>query len=244
MIEARGIGRRFARADGSTLRALDEVTLLARPGEVTALLGPNGSGKSTFFRVAAGLLKPHAGTLRVAGHDVTREPLRARAALGLLPEEPGLPRRLHARWHLSLHGTLHGLPPDRLRDRAARLIQELGLAGDATRPCGELSRGTRLRVALARALLHEPAVLLLDEPTAALDIEGAAALRARLAALAREGRTVLIATHNAHEAETLCACVHVLRGGRVIASGSPESLRRVTKTGSLEEAYLAMQGVS
>jgi sodium transport system ATP-binding protein len=244
MIEAIGVGVVFTGRKGPGIRALCDVTLAARPGEVTGLLGPNGAGKSTFFRAAAGLVPCDAGRLRVAGHDLAAQPLRARASLGLLTEEPALPRRSSPLWHLTLHGALHGMSAARARERARHLLAEFDLEAAASRPCGTLSRGNRLRVALARALLHEPPVLLLDEPGATLDMEAAASLRRRLAGLAQEGRTVLMATHSAHEAEAICACVHLLRGGRVLASGSPAELRRRTGAASLEQACLSLLGAA
>jgi ABC-type multidrug transport system ATPase subunit len=240
MIEAIGVGVIFSGEGRAPVAALRGVTLGAARGEITGLLGPNGAGKSTFFRTAAGLLPCAEGRLRVAGHDVARDPQRVRASLGLLTEEPGLPRRSHPLWHLVLHGALRGMTASRARERALRLLAEFGLMLEAERPCGELSRGSRLRVALARALMHDPPVLLLDEPTATLDMAAAAALRRRLAGLARDGRTVLLATHNPHEAEALCSLVHLMREGRILASGSPGELRRRTGASTLEQACLAL----
>ncbi len=240
MIEALGLSRTFLEPHGA-VAALREVSLTARAGEITGLLGPNGAGKTTLFRVLSGLLRADAGSARIHGHDVRADPLAARRSLGLVTEEPGLPDRLTPEWHVALHGALRGLAWKEARDRSRALLGEMGLGDAMRRRCARLSRGERLRVSLARALIGRPAVLLLDEPTSALDIEAAAELRARMKRFASEGAAILLATHNPHEAEDLCAVVHVLRQGATLAHGAPEDLRRCTGTSSLEKAYLALQ---
>jgi len=244
VIEALGVSRTFREAHAPPLAALRDVTLSAPAGEITGILGPNGAGKTTLFRVLCGLLRADAGTARIHGHDVRDDPLAARRSLGLVTEEPGLPDRLTPTWHVALHGALRGLAWTDARAQSRALLQEMGLGGAMQRRCARLSRGERLRVSLARALIGGPAALLLDEPTSALDIEAAAELRARLRLMASAGTAILLATHNPHEAEDLCAVVHVLRKGAVLARGTPDELRRRTGAPSLERAYLALQAAA
>ncbi|HKY32531.1 MAG TPA: ABC transporter ATP-binding protein [Candidatus Polarisedimenticolia bacterium] len=241
MIEAIEVIRRFEPRRAAPVLVLDRVSVACRAGEVTALLGPNGAGKTTLFRVLAGLLRCHGGRARILGHDVAAAREEAARRTGLLTEEPALPERLTPRWHVRFHVALREPGWAEAGPKADRLLARLGLSAEADRPCGVLSRGTRRKVALARALAGEPPALLLDEPTASLDIESSLSIRAEIASLAREGRAVLMATHDAHEAESLADRVVVLRGGRVLADGPPGELMARTGRSSLQEAYLALQ---
>ena len=248
MIEIEGLSRTFG-APGGPVRALDRVSFRAERGTVTGLLGPNGAGKTTLLRVVAGILRPTAGRVQVEGFDVASHPVQVRARLGLLTEEPGLPDRLTPLWHVSLHASLRGFPRREAVERAGSILSEMGLDGSLRRRLGSLSRGSKLKVALARALLHDPAVLLLDEPTAGLDIETAAWLRERIARRAARGRTILIATNNPNEAQRLCGHLVLLRSGRLLFAGDSEAFRGKGRPSagagpgplpSVEEAYLAI----
>jgi len=246
MIETEDLHRRFGRGRSAGVAALDGVTLLVLPERVTGLLGPNGSGKTTLLRILAGILRADGGRAWIAGCDLAARPGRARACLGFLTQEPALTAGSTPLRHVALHVSLHGFPRGAALERARRALDRTGVGGSSGSPIGTLSRGVRARVALARAIAHDPRVLLLDEPTAGLDMEAASRVRGLLAALAREGRTVLLSTHDPREAEALCHDAVVLRAGRVLASATPAGIRSLaSRPGaphpSLEEAYRLLQ---
>lgn len=216
-IETRDLTRRF---DGLT--AVDGLTISVEQGEIVGLLGPNGAGKTTTIRMLAALIPPSSGTARVAGHRLGEEDDGVRRSVGILTETPGLYDRLSARRNLELHARLQGVP-----DGAAavgRYLALLGLADRADDLAGTFSKGMRQKLALARALLHEPEILLLDEPTAGLDPHVARVVRDSIASLRKEGRTILLSTHNLEEAERLCDRVAMIQG-RLVAFDRPAALR-------------------
>jgi ABC-2 type transport system ATP-binding protein len=220
MIETRGLTKRF----GSFL-AVDGVNLTVQPGEVLALLGPNGAGKTTTVRMLTSILKPTAGWARVAGHDVAKDPAGVRASVGVLTEHHGLYFRMRAGEYLDFFGELYGLPRAVRRDRAAQLLEQLGMREAAGRRLGEYSKGMRQKLALIRALLHDPPVLLLDEPTSAMDPQSAKLVRDAIAQLRSEKRAIILCTHNLPEAELLADQIAVIRRGRIITQGSPAHLK-------------------
>ena len=217
-IETDGLTRRF----GARV-AVDDLSLRIAPGEVYALLGPNGAGKTTAVRLLCGLLAPTAGAARVLGHDVASEGAAVRACVGLLTEAPGLYDRLSPRRTLAFFAELQQVP--RARQAVDRYLALLGLEAWADAPAATLSKGTKQKVALARALLHEPRVLFLDEPTAGLDVPTQRLVRDLIARLRGEGRTVVLTTHNLDEAERLADRVGLL-SARLVAEGTPAELRR------------------
>ncbi len=224
MIEVERLCRRLGTARGAGVVALDGVTFTARAGEVTALFGPNGSGKTTLLRVLAGILRADTGLARVAGYDIGAKPIAARAGLGLLTQDPALPDRLTPLWHVALHASLRGAIRRTALEQARRALRLVGAAAHAGTPIGTLSRGWKSRIALARAIVHEPRVLLLDEPTSGLDIVAAAAVRGLIASRAGAGRTVLLSTHDPGEVVSLCRRVVILSEGRVVAHGAPADI--------------------
>ena len=220
MIETRGLTKRF----GSFL-AVDGVNLTVQPGEVLALLGPNGAGKTTTVRMLTSILKPTAGWARVAGHDVAKDPAGVRASVGVLTEHHGLYYRMRAEEYLDFFGELYGLPRAVRRDRATQLLEQLGMREAVGRRLGEYSKGMRQKLALIRALLHDPPVLLLDEPTSAMDPQSAKLVRDAIAQLRSEKRAIILCTHNLTEAELLADQIAVIRRGRIITQGSPAHLK-------------------
>jgi ABC-2 type transport system ATP-binding protein len=204
---------------------LRDVSLEIAPGEIVGLLGPNGAGKSTLFAILAGLLRPDAGTFLLDGEPIAPGARVFRARAGIVFQEPGLDGKLSAEENLRLSAALHRVPPDVARRRVARLLAEAGLAGRAREPVERLSGGMRRRLELARALVHAPSLLVMDEPTNGLD---AAAFRAwweAIAALRRaEGTTVVVTTHRPDEAER-CDRLAVLAGGTLVACDTPDALR-------------------
>ncbi len=207
------------------VRALVEVTLPVPAGSVCALVGPNGSGKSTVLKLAAGLLEPTTGTVTVAGRPAGSTV--ARAALGYLPESPEYPAWLGVREFLEYCGQLSGLGGPGLRAAVAAQLDRHGLTGLAERGAGSLSKGQRQRLGLAQALLHDPAVLLLDEPADGLDPLGVADFGALLGRLRAAGKTVLLSSHFLPQIESLCDQVFLLRDGRVLWSGPPGATGRL-----------------
>ncbi len=237
MIEARGLSKAFA---GRT--AVQEVSFVAPDGAITGLVGPNGAGKTTTLRMIAGLLRPDGGAALVDGHDVQRRRPEAAARLGVLAETHGLYARLTPREHLEYFGRLRSLPEESLDRRIDEVVGALDMASLAGRRTLGFSRGERLKVALACALLHDPRNLLLDEPTAGLDVPATRALRALLRRMRDEGRCLVLSSHVMQEVEGLCDQVVIVQGGRVAASGSPDDLRRATGRAGLEEAFVEVVG--
>jgi ABC-2 type transport system ATP-binding protein len=209
-----------------SFRAVDSVDLTVLPGEVVALLGPNGAGKTTSIRMLSSLLAPSSGTARVAGFDVRQDPSQVRARVGLLTEHHGLYTRMRSDEYLEFFGGAYRLSSAQLRERSDRLLGQFGLADDRRRRLGEYSKGMRQKLAFVRALLHDPPVLLLDEPTSAMDPSSAFLVRGFIGQLRQEARAIIVCTHNLKEAEMLSDRIAIIRGGRVIATGTATSLKQ------------------
>jgi ABC-2 type transport system ATP-binding protein len=220
MIETQGLCKRFA-----DFTAVDEVSLNVGKGEVLALLGPNGAGKTTTVRMLASVLRPSAGWARVAGFDVVERPADVRAAVGVLTENHGLYNRMPADDYLEFYGQIYGMSAEGRRRRKDELLEHFGLDKHRHRPVGEFSKGMRQKLALARSLLHDPPVLLLDEPTSAMDPESARLVRDAIHDLRSHERTLIICTHNLPEAEELADQIAIIRQGRIIAQGTPDELK-------------------
>jgi sodium transport system ATP-binding protein len=224
--------------DFAGARVVDGLSLSVNAGEVVGLLGPNGAGKTTTLRMLAGLLAPTAGRASVCGHDPAKEPLRARAGLGFLTASTGLYERLTGREILATFGALHAMPPDAIRARIDALAQELSLTPFLDARCGTLSSGQRQRISIARAVLHDPLVYVLDEPTAMLDPLASKAILELVSRVRAAGKAVLFSTHRMDEAEFLCDRIVFLRAGRAVADGSPAELLARSGQTSLTGAFL------
>jgi sodium transport system ATP-binding protein len=221
--------------------AVDGLSFSVARGEIYGLLGPNGAGKTTTLRVLAGLLAPSAGEARVAGLDVAADPLAVRRQLGFLTNTTGLYARLTGHELLVYFARLHGLAPGAAGARIAALSDALKLAPFIGRRCEALSTGERQRLSIARAMLHDPAVLIFDEPTAGLDVLASRFLRAFVSAERDRGKAVIFSTHYLAEAELLCDRIGLLHQGRLLAEGAPAGLRAAAGGApSLEEAFLRL----
>ena len=217
-VEAKGLTRVFG-AKPAVLR----VSFRVAWGEIFALLGPNGAGKTTTMRMLCGLLGPTEGTADVGGFDVVREPIKVREQLGLLPENPGLYESLSAERNLRFYGQVYGVPPAKLDQRIEETLRKLEIWDRRTDKVAKFSKGMRQKIAIARALLHEPRVLFLDEPTASLDPEASQIVRDFILDLKKEGGTIFLNTHNLYEAQRLCDHVGILNTN-LVAFGSPHDL--------------------
>jgi ABC-2 type transport system ATP-binding protein len=220
MIELTGLTKRF---DGFT--AVDEVTLTVAPGEILALLGPNGAGKTTTVRMLAAILRPTAGRARVAGYSVTEEPQEVRRRVGVLTEHPGLYLRMRGERYLDFFGRLMGLDGNERERRAKEWLARFGMAEAWDQRMGTYSKGMRQKMALVRAMLHDPPVLLLDEPTSAMDPHSAKMVRDAVLSLRHHRRAIVICTHNLPEAEALADRIAIIRRGKIIALGTPTELK-------------------
>jgi ABC-2 type transport system ATP-binding protein len=215
--------------DFGSVRAVDNLSLEVPSGAVFGFLGPNGAGKTTTMRLLLGLLEPTSGRASVLGFDTQTQADEIRCRTGVLLEHSGLYERLSAEDNLEFYGRIWRLPAGERRARIEELLSHLGLWEQRKKSVSTLSRGLRQKLAMARALLHRPLLVFLDEPTAGLDPIAAAAVRKDLATLAaREGVTVFVTTHNLAEAETLCDLVGVIRSGKLVAVGHPDELRRMS----------------
>ncbi|KUJ69268.1 hypothetical protein ACZ90_13070 [Streptomyces albus subsp. albus] len=224
-VQVEDLTRRFRTRKGTEVTALDGVSLCAAEGEVVGLLGPNGAGKTTLSRILTTLLLPSGGSARVDGLDVVREASAVRERIGLvLGGERGLYGRLTARQNLRYWGAMQGLTGSRCRGRADELLERLGLAERADDRVETYSRGMVQRIHLARALLREPRVLIMDEPTSGMDPHAAQGFRGLVEELRDSGSTVLLATHDMAEAQSLCSRVALIDHGRILRQGAPREL--------------------
>jgi sodium transport system ATP-binding protein len=223
--------------------AVNGVTFAARDGQVTGLLGPNGAGKTTTLRMLYGVMRPDGGTIEVDHIDATRHPRDAQARLGVLPDNVGLYPRLTAREQVHYYGELHGLDGAALEARTDELLKRLDLMHVADRRSAGYSHGERTKVAIARALVHEPQNVILDEPTNGLDVMSTRAVRAIIRRLKAEGRCVLFSSHVMQEVSALCDAIVVIASGRVVAHGTPDQLRVQAGYDNLEDAFVALAGV-
>ena len=237
MIEVTDIHKRFG-----AVQALAGVGFSAADGKATALLGPNGAGKTTLMRVLVGLLARERGTVSIDGVDPALDPRGARRNIGLLTDQFGLYERLSTREYLRYFGRINGMDSAAIARRTDQVTDLLGLEDILERPCRGFSQGQRIKVALARTLLHRPRNLLLDEPTRGLDVMSTRALRRALAALRAEGCCIILATHVMQEVTQLCDDVIVIAKGQTVAQGSPQDLCRRTGIASLEDAFVHLVG--
>ncbi|MBN9682091.1 MULTISPECIES: ABC transporter ATP-binding protein [unclassified Corallococcus] len=237
MIEARNLHKRFG-----SVTAVHDVTFTAEDGVITGLLGPNGAGKTTTMRMLYTLVRPDGGTATVDGVDVAKEPQVARRALGVLPDARGLYPRLTAREHARYFGELHGLSGAALDARVEELVELLDMKDIADRRTEGFSQGERVKVALARALVHGPRNVLLDEPTNGLDVMATRSVRTLLRKLKAQGCCVVFSSHVMQEVAALCDRIVVVARGRVVADGTADALRASTGKDSLEEAFVSVIG--
>ncbi len=234
MIEVRGIAKSFG-----ALRVVEDVSFVARDGEITGLIGPNGAGKTTMFRLICTVLRPQRGAILIDGIDAEREPLAVRRRLGVLPDIRALYTRLTAREHLRYTGELHGIPGPDLEARIEELVATLRMEDFIDRRARGFSRGQQMKVALGRALVHRPHNVMLDEPTNGLDVATSRAVRDLLRQLRGEGRCILLTSHIMQEVGALADRIVILSGGRVVLQGTPGELRRATGLHDLEEVFMA-----
>ena len=226
MIEAHALTKQFLLANGEPFVAVDGIDLHVAPGEVLALLGPNGAGKTTTVRILAAILQPTSGSARIAGFDVVEQPCEVRRCVGVLTEVPGLYERMKAREYLDFFGRLYRISAAEHRRRAEALMTRLRMVQAMDTRIGTFSKGMKQKLAIVRAMLHDPLVLLLDEPTSAMDPHSARLVRDSIAGLRDERRCIVVCTHNLSEAESLADRIAIIRRGRIIALGTPSELKR------------------
>jgi ABC-2 type transport system ATP-binding protein len=221
MIETNDLSKHF-----DDFKAVDGVTLTVKPGQILALLGQNGAGKTTTVRMLTALLNPTRGSAQVNGYDVVKQASDVRASVGVLTEQHGLYVRMTAREYLDFFGEVYQLDSAAREARKKYLLDYFGLSEVANKRVGEYSKGMRQKLALARALMHEPPVLLLDEPTSAMDPESARLVRDEIARLKSSQRTIVICTHNLAEAEALADIIAIIYRGRILLSGTMDELKQ------------------
>jgi len=237
MIEARHLSKRFG-----AVEAVRDVSFVARDGEITGMLGANGAGKSTSLRMLYGVLTPDSGNACIDGMDIRGETSKARAHLGVLPHAAGLYGNLTARENIHYFGTLQGMTGRRLSSRSAELCRVLGMESFIDRRARGFSQGQRIKTALARALVHDPGNVVLDEPTNGLDVMAIRNLREMLLALKAQGRCVLFSSHVMQEVAALCDRVVIIGHGKVLADATLQSIRERSGVSSLEAAFLQVLG--
>lgn len=237
MIQVQDLRKSFGKVE-----ALRGVSFEARDACITGLLGPNGAGKSTTLRVLYTLMRPDSGSARVDGHDVVHEELAVRRCMGVLPHDAGLYPRLSARENIEFFGRMNGLGGKTLAARTDQVIEMLEISGFAERRAKGFSQGQRIKVALARAMVHEPRNILLDEPTNGLDVMATRSLRKLIRRLRDDGRCVLFSSHVMQEVAALCDDIVIIAAGQVVARGTPDQIRDATGQQNLEDAFVQAIG--
>ena len=237
MIELKNLNKRF-----KEVVAVDDVSLKAEDGKITGLLGPNGAGKTTTLRMLYGLQKPDSGSALIDGTNVTTNLVDAASKVGIFPDSIGLYDRLTTREHLQFYGEMHGLYGSDLEQAIERTKSYFDMDDLIDRRCKGFSHGQSMKVALSRALIHNPKNLILDEPTNGLDVMSTRMLRKILFRLRDEGRCVLFSSHVMQEVSALCDVIYIMAEGKLVAHGSPEELCARAGTESLEDAFVTLIG--
>ena len=235
MIEVRNLRKTF-----NELVAVENVSFSAQDGEITGLIGPNGAGKTTTLRILYTLMQPDSGIALVDGYDTSTAPQEVQRRIGVLPDNRGLYPRLTAREHVRYYGRLHNMDKRQLEAEIDNLVATLGMQDEADRKAKGFSKGQTLKVALARALVHRPQNVILDEPTNGLDVASSRAVRDLVRQIRDEGRCVLFSSHIMAEVEALCDRIVVMGYGRIVAVGTPSDLRDLTGQADLEEIFVAI----
>jgi sodium transport system ATP-binding protein len=243
MIKVDRLTKRFALPDGGEVVAVNDLSFAVSASEVYGLLGPNGAGKTTTLRMLLGLVRPTSGHASVAGFPSSSHPDEVKRRVGLVTASAGLYHQLTVHEMLLFFADLYGLPPDRAQASLSRLSEVLCLGEFLQRRCATLSTGQKQRVNLARALIHQPPVLLLDEPTLGLDVLGSQIVVEYIAHLRGEGKAVILTTHRLDEAERLCTRFGLLHRGHLVSEGTLEELRQRTGCASLTEMFLKLAEV-
>ncbi|GLQ93926.1 ATP-binding cassette domain-containing protein [Dyella acidisoli] len=237
MIEVKDLHKHFGE-----VKAVDGVSFVARDGEITGLLGPNGAGKTTTLRMLYTLMQPNHGQVLVDGIDVARDAEAVRRRLGVLPDARGLYKRLTARENIDYFARLQGMEESLIRTRREQLIKALDMEDIADRRTEGFSQGQRVKTAIARALIHDPKNVILDEPTNGLDVMATRSMRQFMHRLRDEGRCVLFSSHIMQEVAALCDRIVVIAHGRVVADDTPDALRTQTGEANLEDAFVKIIG--
>ena len=235
MIEVKSLSKAF-----NEVQAVKDISFRAEDGQVTGLLGPNGAGKSTTLRILYGLLTQDSGSASVDGMEIKDDRLRAQRSIGVLPDSHGLYTRLTAREHVQYFGRLHQVEEERLERRTNELIKLLDMESIADRRVDGFSQGERMKVCLARSLIHDPPNVLLDEPTNGLDVMTTRKVRELISELRNRNVTLLFSSHLMHEVSRLCDHIVIISEGIVVASGTTDEIRDTAKENNLEDAFVKL----
>ena len=222
--------------------AVDELNLEVEKGELFGLLGPNGAGKTTTINVLCGLLKPTSGSVNVGGYDIQKSPNKVKEMIGVCPQDTAVFSYLTGRENVELFANLHAMPQEKLKKNTENLLKKLGLLEDANRPVRKYSGGMRRRTNLIMALVHDPEIAFLDEPTVAMDVQSRHAVWGFIKELKKQNKTVILTTHYMEEAEELCDRVGIIDHGKLIGLGTPEQLKSRFKSKNLEEVFIQLTG--
>jgi sodium transport system ATP-binding protein len=242
MIEARDLTKIFADKKRGQVVAVNNISFKITPGEIFGLLGLNGAGKTTTLRILASLMKPTSGTASLCGIDVVREPEKAKSRLGFLTGSTGLYGRLKAREMIEYFGRLHGLSNDVVSRKTGELMDLLGLAEYSEIRCDKLSTGNKQKVSIARTMVHDPEVIILDEPTIGLDVIASRTVVQFINSEKARAKTIIFSTHVMHEADKLCDRIGIIHKGRLIAVGTPSALKEQTACGDMDDAFVKLVG--
>ena len=224
--------------------AVNGLSLEVKEGELFGLLGPNGAGKTTTINVLCGLLKPTSGSVSVGGYDVTKESFKIKELIGVCPQDTAVYSYLTGRENVELFGNLHTMPKDKIKKNSEELLNKLGLLEDANRRAGRYSGGIRRRLNIAMALVQDPKIVFLDEPTVGMDVQSRHAVWDFLREIKKRRKTIILTTHYMEEAEELCDRVGIIDHGKLIALGSPKQLKDDFRAKNLEEVFINLTGRS
>jgi sodium transport system ATP-binding protein len=238
MIEVRGLSKVFQDKKRGPIRAVDNVSFVCKPGQIYGLLGANGAGKTTTLRMLATILEPTDGTAVVAGHDVVDEPQKVRAHVGFLSTATALYPRLTSQEMVEYFGRLNGLDEATLKKRIDEIFRRLDMESFRDRRCDKLSTGMKQKTSIARTLIHDPQVMIFDEPTVALDIMTARTIIDFIRECRERGKTVIFSTHIMSEVEKLCDVIGIIQSGKLLAEGSLAELKERYRENDLEEIFV------